>query len=431
MRLDSPVLYHGMRNFPKRIVPEREKAKRKEQLMTGRARNPWVGLATALAATLAVATKSEAKEKEGVWSQVTSAMEDVVQIHGFGGWGYGISDNNTFLNATPEGNYEDVELALNVTARPMDKLAVVVQPFWEMKEGEDEAELDYAFAEWTFSDHLKMRVGRVKSPFGIYGEIYNVGTLRAFYTLPPANYRSNRLAIKAYNGVGVTGTHFMDNGWGVRYDLYGGQYDMEDMAIPVPGLPDRLPVEPTYEDMVGGKLDVYSPVEGLRFGFSGYTGDVNVDSPIGSNPLGISGQHYVMASHLEYLKDPWLVRTEYQHLRPTSGDDLIENCAYVEVAYRLDEHWQVAALVDWGDISLGDPLFEASLDRFDELDHEGFALGLNYWFTPNLVVRTSYHFTHGNSVAAFSQEERTEWMMTGDDGEDTTHSWILGAQFSF
>ena len=70
-----------------------------------------------------------------------------------------------------------------------------------------DVELDYAFAEWFVSDALKIRMGRVKHPFGLYGEIFDVGTLRPFYLLPQSIYGPNGFTAKAYNGVGLTGNY--------------------------------------------------------------------------------------------------------------------------------------------------------------------------------------------------------------------------------
>jgi hypothetical protein len=61
---------------------------------------------------------------------------------------------------------------------------------------------DYGFAEWRFSDALRLHAGRMKHPFGIYSEIFDVGTLRPFYTLSQSvygaqvDYAKDRLSLR-------------------------------------------------------------------------------------------------------------------------------------------------------------------------------------------------------------------------------------------
>lgn len=64
----------------------------------------------------------------------------------------------------------------------------------------DEIKLDFAFGEWAFSDALKFRMGKVKCPFGIYSEVFDVGTIRPFYALPQAIYGAPGIVTKSYFG---------------------------------------------------------------------------------------------------------------------------------------------------------------------------------------------------------------------------------------
>lgn len=58
---------------------------------------------------------------------------------------------------------------------------------------QSETSLDFAFAEYAFSDALKFRIGAVKQPFGI----------------------------------GLTGSLSVGSGWQLQYDLHGGE-DTDD-----------------------------------------------------------------------------------------------------------------------------------------------------------------------------------------------------------
>jgi hypothetical protein len=139
-----------------------------------------------------------------------------VHLHGFGSWIYGRTNANEYMNGLPGGNYEDLRLALNITARVSDRLKISAQAELSSDEGDVEEEIDFAFAEWSFSDALKLRVGRGKQPFGIYTEVFDVGTLRPFAKLPQGVYGPVGLVGESYDGIGITGTKALSGGWGLR-----------------------------------------------------------------------------------------------------------------------------------------------------------------------------------------------------------------------
>src|SRR5687768_8422625 len=82
-----------------------------------------------------------------------------IDIHGFGGWAYGKTNGHKYGVAAEDGEYDNAELALNVAAKPIEKLSVVAQMRLESGSEDQQVELDYAFAEWAFSDAARVRVG--------------------------------------------------------------------------------------------------------------------------------------------------------------------------------------------------------------------------------------------------------------------------------
>ena len=130
-------------------------------------RNGRLGLAF-IAAIVVVAMTPAA------FAQGTSTIE----IHGFGGWAYGETNGLSYTLGDSDGIAENAEFALNFSVQPTDRLSFVAQGFFESDHHGQNAEIDYAFAEWKFNDAAKVRIGRVKHAFGIYGEIFDVGTLR-------------------------------------------------------------------------------------------------------------------------------------------------------------------------------------------------------------------------------------------------------------
>ncbi len=87
----------------------------------------------------------------------------------------------------------------------------------------------------TFSQKLKLRAGKVKQPFGISAEVFDVGTRRPFFELPQAVYGPIGLVGESYKGIGFTGSFDVQGGWGLAYDLYGGGQEHKEYVAPEAG----------------------------------------------------------------------------------------------------------------------------------------------------------------------------------------------------
>ncbi len=338
-----------------------------------------------------------------------------VDVHGFGSWAYGRTDENVYLAGQPGGNYANSSFALAVASQPSDRLRVRGQ-FELHQEAATEIELDYVFAEWRFSDAARLRVGKVKQPFGISSEVADVGTLRPFLDLPQAVYGPVGLTGESYEGVGVTGSRPLGR-WAVSYDAYGGGLLVEEAMGPE----DLLRGEPVggataeiAKNVLGGRLVVHTPVDGLSFGVSANRGDA-ADSRV----------RWVVGGQAEYLSGPWSIRSEYAHKEVR--DDHVGDAFYLEAARRFGPHWQAAAQYDRLAATL--PGVETPVAP-SLLDHEEVAVGLNYWFNAALVLKLSYHRVDGNRLAAPEANELAAVVASGRL-QKRTNLFQFGAQFSF
>lgn len=358
------------------------------------------------------------------------SAERTVEIHGFGGWAYGKTDGHKYGLATSEGEYDNAELALNVAAKPVEKLSVVAQMRLSSGDSVHQVELDYAFAEWSFNDAARVRIGRVKHPFGIYGEVFDVGTVRPFYSLPASLYGANGFTARAYNGAGITGT-LPIGAWRAQYDVYGGQIEGD---FETPGLLStsaKFFSEPSItfgyrvNDAFGGRMNISTPVEGLSFGASAYTGSSVTDlSEVDA------AKRDVYAAHAEYAVDRFAIRSEAGHLK--NGSDFNVDSGYIETSYRLTEHWQVAARWDQLEVSLpGTNLARLPVIFPQLLEHREATLGLSYWFSPNMVVRGSFHRVDGNRFAFPDNSPDVVKALTSGELNRKTNMVVFGAQFSF
>lgn len=346
--------------------------------------------------------------------------EQSVVIHGFGGWAYGKTDVNHYLTGTPDGEYDNANLSLNVSKRASERLAIVGQVEWFDNQGEVDVEFDYAFAEWKVNDALKLRVGRVKQPFGISSEVFDVGTLRPFYELPQVLYGPSGILGEAYVGVGLTGSKAGKTGWGVAYDVYFGGQNLEEYLPPealLRGEPvgefNAAEIERT-RDLVGGRIVLETPVQGLRFGASGYTGH-----EIGSNRR--TGYGF----HGEYLAAGWSLRSEFAH--ESVADDVTARAFYGEAAYHFGAHWQAA--LQYGRLTTS--LAGVDAGTFPSLrEHKELAVGLNCWVTPEFVLKLSYHRVDGNRFAGPPVDALADTAQSGALAT-RTNLVLAGAQFTF
>ncbi len=368
----------------------------------------------------------------GMGVEQASEAADIggVRIHGFGGWAYGQTDNeNSYLMGNEDGNYEYVNFSLNLNARPSDRLSVYAQTGFTEKFRERETGIDYAFAEWYVNDALSIRAGKVKAPFLLYTEIYDVGTLRPFFDLPPGIYQ--QFTAEAYKGVGLTGTIFSSSEWDIEYDLYGGELKLLpqrtlSLASEQPALLQETPI---LDDLTGGRILVRTPLEGMNIVASMFRGNgrsIYHDGKTVANSV-FDDDFLVWGLSAEYVTEAFGIRTEY--VEQQTSDAFAFHAIYVEPSYKLTEHWQIAAHYEWLDA-------EASwLENYhfpeSFLDHQDFAIGINYWFNTEMVAKAAYHAVRYNRCA--QPDTLEDFLRAVQQGkfEERTNVFIFGVQFSF
>lgn len=352
------------------------------------------------------------------WAQDAGSK---VVLHGFGGWAYAQTDENNCQIGTEKGTYDNVSFALNVNAKVSDKLTVVGQFEFQQRPGYADMDrtLDFAFAEWAVNDGLKLRAGRVKHPFGIYGEIFNVGTLRPFYMLPQSIYGPERYTARSVDGLGITGMKTWDSGWGINYDVYAGRISGE-LRLAGRGAPgEELHLGSVsypfgFDEVLGGRLVVVTPVDGLSFGSSAYRGDTDFST----EGEGQRHDEEALGFQVEYQAEPILLRAEYGTI--FNVPSITFNTYYVEGAVKVYKGLQLAARYDgWkGDIDL---------PNAPTLTHRDIVLGVNYWFSPNFVVKADYHIAEGNRYT--HPDEPTGTRIVAELAD--TKMFVFGTHFSF
>ncbi len=393
----------------------------------------WVGL---LGAALTITATT---------GRVAIAQEislDKIQVHGYGGWSFGrTTDNlntNFFLFAHARGDYFHNEFALNVTAPLNDHLTIVAQPFWHSGHHANQTSsgLDYVFGEWKFADQIRLRVGNVKQPFGIYTEIFDVGTLRPFATAPQSIYGPGGMIGKSYSGMGLTGALFAERSWGIDYDVYGGGLETLEEDTPLQVLVQgtdtigtgkglNLNGSRTFRDVIGGRVVLRTPLDGLSFGVSSYTGT----RPITKLGQAKDWRRSTSGVQGELVNDAWSLRGEIA--RESDEANFKATGGYGEAAYRLTAHWQIAATYGTYNTTLESASTANIALAPTLLDHKETAGGLNYWFSPNFVVKTSYSHVDGNRFSHPDPTTRLRSVATGGKLMKTTDAVLVSGHLSF
>ncbi len=352
-------------------------------------------------------------------------------LQGFGGWAYGQTDNDNFFaySASPEGVWDNYYFALNVSAKPMEKLSIRAQAYWGDDLRGQRTNLDYVFAEWAQSSSLKLRVGKVLVPFGLYSETYDVGTLRPFYLLPQFYAGTLGLIPKAYLGGGITGAPRLGEKWELQYDVFGGQIEFEPFFLdritgqdPATGLPVFTTTQEQLigQDMIGGRLLLQSLEHGVDLGGS-VIHMANIDVPEGS-PLEL-GSANLYNLRGQYQKGPFAARAEFFKGSSESSEGV--ESWYAEASYRFLKKWQLAAQYERSKILVpeGDTSIPETLTRSESL-----GLALNFWVSPEFVLKLNGYSVDGNMVA---RPENAGLAAVLGTIEEKTGVLVLGAQFSF
>lgn len=179
------------------------------------------------------------------------------------------------------------------------------------------------------------------------------------------------------------------------------------------------------KDRLGGRLTIETPIEGLTIGVSAYQGDEVVEGDSADRSLA----RETNLAHAQYLSDQWSLRVESGTLK----SELFETeSSYLELARMIGERWQIAGRWDHMETSL----LSVNIANFPGffrqiLEHEDVALGLNYWFAPNAVVKLDYHRVDGDRFAFPSDPTAIGLAILTDSLESETSMIVLGTQFSF
>ncbi len=124
-----------------------------------------------------------------------------ISVHGFFQQGFAYSSGNNYLSMdTTNGSFAMTDGGLNISTRLLGNLRIGAQAYSRnvRKIGRGQVQLDWAFAEYRFSDNFGIRGGKVKTTVGLYNDTQDMEFLHTFALLPqgtyPTDLRSNTIA---------------------------------------------------------------------------------------------------------------------------------------------------------------------------------------------------------------------------------------------
>ena len=254
-----------------------------------------------------------------------------IDVHGFLSQGYLLSsDYNYLANDTKNGSFQFTEMGLNASMNPFPRTRIAIQGFdFDVGNvGQYDPILDYALAEYTFSDEVGVRGGRIRRPSGIYNSIQDIDLARTFVLLPQGMYDARwRDWSAGLDGVDAFGNLSLHKAGSVSYEAYAGYVEMADNGGVSRYAENgyRPYFKTTGMDSTktfGGQLWYNTPLDGLRvgasltymsdFGLNGNTlSPISPDLPLAPTTIHAVGNVLFQQYSLEYVWKDWTFQAEY------------------------------------------------------------------------------------------------------------------------
>lgn len=165
------------------------------------------------------------------WEIALSNELGPVDIHGFISQGYLKTNKNNFLAETEDGSFQFNEFGINFSTNPTEKLLIGVQLFARDlgKEGNDQIELDWAYADYRYRDWLGLRAGKIKTNLLLYGGTRDIDLSRTSIFLPHGNYlETARDSLTNNKGISFYGSLKMASLGRLFYEFYMAQLNFSD-----------------------------------------------------------------------------------------------------------------------------------------------------------------------------------------------------------
>lgn len=358
-------------------------------------------------------------------------------LHGTLSQGWIHSEDNNFIEDSTDGTFDFREFGLNASTSIGERITLGGQLFGRKygSIGDDKVYLDWLSATYQLRDEVGFRIGKLKMPYGLYGDTRDVDSLRTQILLPQGVYaESARGSINSMWGGAVFGT-MNSNQWGsLDYSLQLGQSDVNEDS----GELDRLASSSAlkFDDADDGaagaiKLLWNTPIQGLRLGTTLSWSEFVLSGPTGnfsSTPSTFEAdleEQYFLVTSAEYAWNRATLSAEYLHSRSDTkfvlGSDTNSavqfgsdaSAYYLHADYRATNNMTLG--LGYSSSSLKDNTRSTSSRTDNNEKQNGYYVSLRYDLTPNIITKVEQHFSNGRA-GLFQAENpdglEDDWSMT-------------------
>lgn len=342
-------------------------------------------------------------------------------VNGFLSQGYIKSSGNNVFGDSKDGSFQLNEFALTLNSVPLERLRLSLQLMSRDlgAEGDNDILIDWAMVDYQLTDAFGVRLGKVKLPIGLYNQHRDSDFLRSVAFLPQSIYDENKrtLVVSAWGG-SIYGNFSL--GWAGDLDYQGyygvvdfrndsgqavGMENLTKATVKKKGLGTVTGFDADNQYVMGGSLVYYPPVDGLRFGFSYFTGKTEFNFKLvdtSSKSTGHSKDFVVFSA--EYTASDWTLSSEYTEF---TGDRKVMNIdipdgrsqgGYVQLCYYLHETVAISTFYDvvYADKDDRDGSNFAAKGQPDFLGwRKDFCAAIRWDMTDNWMVRAEYHNVDG------------------------------------
>ena len=286
----------------------------------------------------------------------------------------------------PNGSFDADQFDLVFNINASERIRVAADLSWEhgtaTEDGRGNQALEYGFVEYTFSDHVKLRAGKMLTPFGIFNEVHTAKV--AFLTVKEA------ASLNKTDRIVEDARRFYPR-WGAGLQLHGdgviGERDFSyDFQI---ANGEQENTNPYEEDdntpkSVAARFR-FEPSPSFRVGYSFYY-DKTTDPGLGT----------VVSNGIEVEKTWNRLRVQAElaigSYSPDAGD-LTQLGFYVQPSFHFEN-----GLTPYLRFDLVDP-------DTDRKDDQGFIFiaGLNWEISKNFMLKAENDYFKGGAASSLGQ----------------------------
>jgi hypothetical protein len=323
-----------------------------------------LSLLLGLSGTILSAQEEPAVEDETTGPRIT--------FHGFLSQAYAQSDGNQILGISEDGtaDYRAAALQIRADVSEQDTFAIQLshERFGEsaLQAFQSDVALDWLFYEHRFGESA-VKVGRVQIPFGIYNEVRDVGTLLPFYRPSVNFYGEGAYTSETVDGIVLSHSFDLGGSWHLDGDLHYGNWEFINRS----GRFEKRKVR----NSMGVELWLDTPIPGLRIGTGGMRYDV-------LEPDGNQWYTYHVSMQGEFGRVE--ANVEYKYIDFEEGT---YDAGYAQLGVQVTDKIAVNGQYEYSDLAV---------DFFREGDFDDdVALGINYAFRPDCVLKLEHHWNEG------------------------------------